>query len=470
MRDAGVERRSVRPPADSERALGGALAAQDDRLSNCVHCGFCLPVCPTYVRLYDEADSPRGRLHLMRAVVEGRLDAGSDAFQRHIDRCLGCRACETVCPSGVEYGFLLERAREVAGDARPLSGASALLLTAIRTPSLFRVWMGASRLLRWSRISSVLARLLPGWGPLRVPRLGMAMLAASLPWRVPRGTISAEVARRAETGGSPSGATRRDTSRSERPKRKGRVAFLTGCVQDHLFRRVNEATARVLAANGWEVVDVPGQGCCGALHAHGGQLAVARDLARVNLAAFHAAGVDWIITNAAGCGATMREYDHLMEEGSPEDREAGAWFSPRVRDISEILAGEGRKPLQGGALPMRVAYDPPCHLLHGQRVRNPPLDLLRSIPGLELVPVPNGDECCGGAGIYGITHPDLGGRVGGDKVIAVRSTGAAVLATGNPGCAMQIGGGLRIQGSHIQVAHPVELLDESYRRGGVYAR
>jgi len=247
------------------------------------------------------------------------------------------------------------------------------------------------------------------------------------------------------------------------------VAFLTGCVQNHLFRRVNEATGRVLAANGWEVVSVPGQGCCGALHAHGGQLGVARDLARVNLEAFRSARVDWIVANAAGCGATMRDYLHLMEEGSADDREAAAWFSERVRDVSEILAGEGRTPRQGGPLSFRVAYDPPCHLLHGQRVRHPPLELLRSIPGLELVSVPNGDECCGGAGIYGITHPDLGGRIGGDKVAAVRSTGAAVLATGNPGCAMQIGAGLRIQGSPIQVAHPVELLDESYRRGGVYS-
>jgi glycolate oxidase iron-sulfur subunit len=241
-------------------------------------------------------------------------------------------------------------------------------------------------------------------------------------------------------------------------------------VQDHLFRRVNEATARVLTANGWQVVEVPGQGCCGALHAHGGQLEVARDLARRNLAAFRAAGVDRIVANAAGCGATMRDYHHLMEEASSEDREAAAWFSARVRDVSEILAGEGNEPRVGGALPLRVAYDPPCHLLHGQRVRKPPLDLLRSIPGLELVPVPNGDECCGGAGIYGITHPDLGARIGGDKVAAVMGTGADVLATGNPGCAMQIGAGLRMEGSSIQVAHPVELLDESYRRGGVYTR
>jgi glycolate oxidase iron-sulfur subunit len=286
----------------------------------------------------------------------------------------------------------------------------------------------------------------------------MAMLAASLPWRAPKGP----------TQHLPQAPAREGENRGKGAEKRGRVAFLTGCVQDHLFRRVNEATARVLAANGWVVVGVPGQGCCGALHAHGGQLEVARDLARVNLAAFREARVDWIVANAAGCGATMRDYAGLMEEGSAEDREAADWFSERVRDVSEILAGEGRTPRQGGALPLRVAYDPPCHLLHGQRVRNPPLELLRAIPGVELVSVPNGDECCGGAGIYGITHPDLGGKIGRDKVAAVRSTGAAVLATGNPGCAMQIGAGLRMSGSNIQVAHPIELLDESYRRGGVY--
>jgi glycolate oxidase iron-sulfur subunit len=443
-------------------SLAAALAAHDDRLSNCVHCGFCLPACPTYVRLGDEADSPRGRLHLMRAVAEGRLDPASDAFQRHIDRCLGCRACETVCPSGVEYGFLLEQAREVAGRARRGSWRTGLLLTLIRRPVPFRLWMAFSRAARWTGIPGLAARMAPAWRWLHGPRLAMGMLAASGSWSPPpRG--AGEVARPA---------------RSPEPRQtRGRVAVLTGCIQDHLFRRVNAATVRTLEANGWEVVDVAGQVCCGALHAHAGHLSAARELALENVRAFRQAGVDFIVANAAGCGAAMRGYDHLLEGRDPPkepdavdfaEEDDATWFSGRVRDVSEVLAADGRMPRAGGALPLRVAYDPPCHLLHGQRVASPPLELLRSIPGLEVTGIPKGDECCGGAGIYGITHVELGGRIGQDKVNAVLSTEADVLATGNPGCAMQIGAGLRMRGSSMQVTHPIELLDESYRRGGIY--
>jgi len=232
---------------------------------------------------------------------------------------------------------------------------------------------------------------------------------------------------------------------------------------------VNDATVRTLRANGWDVVEVPGQGCCGALHAHAGQLPEAREMAVRNARAFRATGVDWIVANAAGCGATMREYEALVEtEG--RDHEDAEWFSERVRDVSELLT-ESDEPIREGApLPIRAAYDPPCHLLHGQRVAAAPLRVLGAIPGLEIVSVPRGEECCGGAGIYGITHPDLGGRIGSDKVDAVLETGATVLTTGNPGCAMQIGAGLVLAGADVQVAHPVELLDESYRRGGLYDR
>jgi len=467
----------------AREGLGTALAAHHDRLSNCVHCGFCLPACPTYVRLHDEADSPRGRLYLMGAVVEGRLDPASDAFQRHMDRCLGCRACETVCPSGVEYGFLLERAKEVAATAREPSVFARALLGAIARPALFRVWMGASRFLRWTGVPSILARLLPSIGPAATLRFSMAMLGASGPWRPPRdgrgrGRSIAVAKEARHTTGTTTTMAAGPTDTDATVEERGRVAFLDGCVQAHLFRRVNEATARVLAVNGWEVVHVPGQGCCGALHAHGGRLSVAGEMARRNVRAFRASGVDWVVSNAAGCGATMREYGHLVgaddgeasAEGSVRGEEGAAsrWFSERVRDVSEILAGDGRSAWPGAPLPVRVAYDPPCHLLHGQRVRTPPLALLASIPELIVIPVPNGDECCGGAGIYGITHPDLGGRIGGDKVTAVLETGAEVLATGNPGCAMQIGAGLRMRGSRVQVAHPVEILDESYRRAGLY--
>ena len=443
-----------------DRTLAAMLAAQDDRLSNCVHCGFCLPACPTYVRLGDEADSPRGRLHLMRAVAEGRLDPGADAFQVHIDQCLGCRACETVCPSGVEYGFLLECAREVASEARRSPLVARILLTMIQNPLLLGIWMGLSRALRWTRIPSLLAWKAPSWRWLRSTRLAMAMLAASSPWKAPA------------NGGSPRGreaGKREPSAPHQRQRHQGRVGVLSGCVQQHLLSRVNAATIRVLEATGWEVVTVTDQGCCGALHAHGGQLQRSREMALRNIRAFQATEVDWIVANAAGCGATMREYYHLLVGADSQTTDDARWFSERVRDISEVVVTpEGDVCGEGGVLPIRVAYDPPCHLLHGQRVEVPPLRLLRSIPGVEVVPVPNGEECCGGAGIYGITHPDLGGRIGEDKVNAVLSTGADVLATGNPGCAMQIGAGLRMLRSPVQVAHPIEVLDESFRRGGVY--
>lgn len=459
------------PPAPGLAALGEALAAQDDRLSNCVHCGFCLPACPTYVRLGDEADSPRGRLHLMRAVAEGRLDPGSEAFQLHIDRCLGCRACEPVCPSGVEYGFLLERARQVARRAGTPARLGDLLLTLVERPLPLALWMAAGRLLRSAGLASLAAR--PGRWPerFRTLRLGAAMLAASRPWRPAAAPPRGPEAGRGGASRAPAGPG----------APRGRVGILAGCVQRHLFRHVNGATSRVLAANGWEVVGIRRQGCCGALHAHGGRLARAGAMALRNIAAFRAAGVDWIVANAAGCGATMREYHHLAGEAAGRTAEDGsgangapsagdaAWFSRRVRDVTELLVdGDGGRLRTGGALGLRVAYDPPCHLLHGQGVAGPPTEVLRSIPGLDLVGVPGGEECCGGAGIYGIGHPELGGSIGASKVDAVLGTGAEVLATGNPGCAMQIGAGLRMRGSAVQVVHPVELLDESYRRGGVY--
>lgn len=441
-----------------EGALARALADQEERLSHCVHCGFCLPACPTYVRLGDEADSPRGRLYLMRAVAEGRLDPGSGAFQLHIDRCLGCRACEPVCPSGVEYGLILERAREVAVEARRPPVSERLLLEAVRRPWLFRVWMGASRALRATGLPALLARILPGRGAVGQARLAMAMLAASAPARLPAGR---------KNGTGPAGSRPGDGAAS-RPTPRGRVALLRGCIQDHLFRRVNEATRRVLEANGWEVVNAPGQGCCGALHAHGGRLDEARAMARRNVGAFRGAEVDFVAVNAAGCGAAMREYEHLPDAGDGEERYGSSWLSERVRDVSELLAGEGRVLRRGAPLPLEVAYDPPCHLLHAQGVSDPPLRMLEAIPELETLPVERAEECCGGAGIYGVTHPDLGSRIGLDKVRAVEASGAAVLATGNPGCMMQIGAGIRILGVDVAVVHPVELLDASYRLAGMY--
>jgi glycolate oxidase iron-sulfur subunit len=243
-----------------------------------------------------------------------------------------------------------------------------------------------------------------------------------------------------------------------------KVAMLEGCVQEGLFGRVNAATRRVLEANGCEIVAAPEQRCCGALHAHAGVREGAEAHARQNIAAFEAAGVDYVIVNAAGCSAAMKEYGALLGD-DPVWGERGRAFSARVRDLFEFLSERGVRP--GAPLPLRVTYDAPCHLHHAQRITRAPLEVLARIPALELVPLPGAEECCGGAGIYGVLHPDLGGRILHDKVEAIRGTGADVVVTPNPGCTMQIGAGLLLAGADIPVLHPVEVLAESYRRLGL---
>ena len=431
-------------------AAAPGLAGQEEKLLACVHCGFCLPACPTYRVLGDEADSPRGRLHLMRAVVEGRLDAADPSFRTHLDRCLGCRACEPVCPSGVPYGELLEHARqEVVQAGRP--GMTARLLLWVFGSRLPNRWAGLKgRFLRATRLPALVARKLPMGGILGLSRTGLAMLAASAPWpglgRGGRGL-----------GGN--------TSPEPAPGPRGSVGVLRGCVQQGLFARVGEATRRTLAANGYRLREVADAGCCGALHAHLGALEDARAAARRQIAAFEAAGVDWVAVDAAGCGAAMKAYGALLEDDSVW-RDRAAAFAARVRDVSELLALAG--PRVGGRLELTAAYDPPCHLLHGQGVDAPVHSMLSAIPGLAVIRVPNGDRCCGGAGIYGLTQRDLAGEIAKEKLEAVVGTGADVVLTGNPGCMMQIGGGLLLAGEEMGVVHPVELLDESYRRGDVY--
>jgi glycolate oxidase iron-sulfur subunit len=439
-----------------DRDLTVALRAQADRLQPCVHCGFCLPACPTYVRLGDENDSPRGRLHLMLAVVEGRLDASSSAFQTHIDRCLGCRACEPVCPSGVEYGILLESARAVAYRAKRPPASVRMLLNVFSHRSRLRWSMALARLVRGLGIARLLARFLPKIRSLHPVRFGLAMLASSSASPLPR--VRSAPAAKAIPGPQEGGGE---------PPSRGRVGVLAGCVQAGLFKHVNSATERVLRANGYEVVPVVGQGCCGALHTHAGDLKRARELARQNIEAFAAAEVDVIAVNAAGCGSAMKEYGHLLSHdfaytGSADD------LASKTRDVSELLVDGASGPRTGAPLPLRVTYDAACHLCHAQKLRDEPKALLHAIPELDLVPLPGEEECCGGAGIYGMTHAELGGRIGSDKVAAVLDTGAAVVATANAGCMMQIGGGLLLEGSRTRARHPIELLDESYRRAGFY--
>lgn len=430
-------------------ALTRTLADQEDRLATCIHCGFCLPACPTYTRLGDEADSPRGRLYLMRAVVEGRLPAESEAFHRHLDRCLGCRACETVCPSGVPYGHLLERAREVTRAAHPPPTAVRILLAVMARPRWTRVATALARLVRGSGLAHALARLLP-----RRLALPMAMLAASAPVRL--SDLSSENGALVDVGEHP--------ETPGRPPHEGRrVALLRGCVQEGLFGHVNRATERVLRANDYELIETRGQGCCGALHAHAGDRPTARALARRNVQAFQASAPDVIGVNAAGCGAAMREYGDLLEGDPLED--SARDLAARVRDVSELLAAAG--PRGGDPIPADVTWDPPCHLLHAQGVREAPHQVLAAIPGLRCHEADRASECCGGAGVYGMTHPDLGGRIGADKIRAVGATGPDAVVTSNPGCQMQIGAGLLLEGDRVPVIHLVELLDESYRRAAL---
>jgi glycolate oxidase iron-sulfur subunit len=413
----------------------------EKKMLACVHCGFCLTACPTYKQVGDEADSPRGRIYLMRAAHEGRLEWDDPAVETHLDRCLGCRACEPVCPSGVEYGWLLERARDQIAAKTGTSFSARALLVAFGNNTLSRVVSLFSRMARGSGVPGFFARVLPH----RLSRLKFAnaMLAASSPNAF---------------------STQKQGRVTERDKHT-KVAMLTGCVQEGLFSRVNQATLRVLLINGCEVVPVKKQSCCGALHAHSGDLDGARERARHNIAAFEKSGAQYIIVNAAGCGAVMKEYGELLEHDAEWTVRAEA-FSDKVRDVSEFL--NSLELVRGAGMDEQVTYDAPCHLLHAQRVTTAPLDVLRKvIPDVKLVPLRGSEDCCGGAGIYGLLHQDLGGRILRDKVDAVSETNAQIVTTPNPGCMMQIGAGLIIHGKDTVVTHPVELLDASYRKAGL---
>ena len=412
---------------------GTPLADARAGLDACVHCGFCLQACPTYLVLEDENDSPRGRLDLMRALVDGSLPVHDPDVRTHIDRCLGCRACETACPSGVPYGHLLEATRATLTAERANPAIVRLILFAFARPSLLRVAMLGGRITRAMRLSRLLARL-PG-------RLGFAMaMLESTRSPLPR---------------------RRYRPRSDGAR--GTVAVLQGCVMDGLFADTNRATARTLLANNYAVVAAPGQQCCGALHAHAGDLTRAQRLARANIAAFDASGADAIAVNAAGCGAIMKEYGLLLADDLAWKVRATA-FAARVRDISELLASAG--PRQGGAVAVTVTYDAPCHLLHAQRIAAPPLRVLAAVPGLVLVPLAENEHCCGSAGIYNLVEPETSERVLDPKLRHIADTGATLVATGNPGCHMQIGAGLYQAGMIARAIHPVDLLDASYAAEG----
>jgi len=409
--------------------LAGALPG----INACVHCGFCLQACPTYLNLEDENDSPRGRIFLMRSLLEGTVKPDDPSVQLHIDQCLGCRACEPVCPSGVPYGQLLEATRATLYEYRSPPIIARLILFVFARQWLLKPAMFFSRLLAATPIPTLLSG--------KKGQLGFAM------------------AMLASTGRSIERAGYNPVTRGQR----GSVAMLRGCVMEGLFTATNRATERVLTVNDYAMVDAPGQKCCGALHAHAGQLEAARSLARDNIAAFERSGAQYVAVNAAGCGAIMKEYGHLLKD-DPEWHDRATTFSARVRDVSELLADAG--PREGGPLPIKVTYDAPCHLQHAQRVTQAPLSVLAAIPGLELVPLHDSDQCCGSAGIYNLIEPDTSDAVLAPKLANIRATSAPWVATGNPGCLMQIGAGLIRAEIGARSIHPVDLLDASYASFG----
>jgi glycolate oxidase iron-sulfur subunit len=415
------------PPAG---AFGGPDAPDLDALRSCVHCGICLPQCPTYRVLGEEMDSPRGRLYLIRAVAEGRLDI-TDTFVRHLDLCLGCRACETACPAGVPFGRLLETARaQIERRGRPLAARAfrALLLALFPSPErLAWAFAGAgvyrrSGLQGWVRRAGILRRL---------PRLAaLDALLEDVPVEAPPPELV-----------------------HARGRRQGRVGLILGCVQRYLNAEVNHQTARLLALAGWDVVMPRGQGCCGALELHAGRPDAYRARARALAAAFPG-DLDWIVTNAAGCGAAMREYAHWLEEPRV------AWLAGRTRDASELLA-EAELPL--GPLPLSATYHDACHLAHGQRVRAAPRRLLARIPELRLIELPDSDLCCGSAGVYNVQEPAMADTLLAWKLDRIAATGAQAVVAANPGCLLQIAKGVRQRGLAVEVVHPLSLVARAVR-------
>jgi glycolate oxidase iron-sulfur subunit len=444
--------------ADRPKAAFDAVHPPDPALiDKCVHCGFCLPSCPTYVLWGEEMDSPRGRIYLMQAGLDGRAEM-SPGYVRHFDACLGCMACVTACPSGVQYSPLIEATRGQIDRRHPRSLADRLFREAIFAvfpfPARLRVALAPLLVLQWvtrgrprkSQLANPESRTRGGSRPrpsTMVARLrAMLDLAPTITWR----SLFARVAERTPAVG---------------PRRLS-VGLLTGCVQRIAFPNVNDASVRVLAAEGCDVTAPADQGCCGALALHAGRLDDARAWARRTIDAFERAGVERIAVNAAGCGSSMKEYGQLLAD-DPAWADRARVFSSRVRDVSEIVSELGEPRAQRHPLPMRVAYQDACHLAHAQGVRQPPRDLLRSIPGLEILPVAEQEICCGSAGIYNLVEPGTARELGDRKAANILATQPDIVATSNPGCTLQMAAAARRAGRTLTIRHPIEILDASMR-------
>jgi glycolate oxidase iron-sulfur subunit len=413
-----------------------------DLIADCVHCGFCLPACPTYVSWGEEMDSPRGRIDLMKGVEQGAIPLDA-TVAGHIDACLGCMACVTACPSGVRYDLLIEETRARVEAQVPRGAADrafrALVFALFPYPRRLRVL--ALPLLAYAR--SGLQSAVRRSGVLRLLPRRLAQLDALLPPLRARDAF-ADVAEH--------------TAARVLPPR-GTVTLVAGCVQRAFFPNVNAATVRVLAAEGFDVRTPRAQGCCGALSLHAGRTEEAKRFARKLIVALEGDGTGPIVVNAAGCGSTLKEYGQLLD-ADPAWRTRAAAFAARVRDINEFLAAvpalAPRHPLN-----LRVAYHDACHLAHAQRIREQPRALLRSIPALEVVEIPRGEQCCGSAGVYNLLEPESAAEIGARKADNLLTVGAAMLASANPGCTLQIAAALAQRGIRMPTAHPIEILDRS---------
>lgn len=416
-------------------------------VQQCMHCGMCLPTCPTYMETKLERNSPRGRISLMRAIADGQLEA-KKAFADEMYFCLGCLACETACPAGVDYTQLFEMARAEAerspAEQTPLRKFTRFLLLDVLFGRQWRLRL-VGRML-WLYQAVGLQSAIRRSGILRLLPASWRALEAKTP--VIKRHFSPDL-----------------IAPLEKPEAaKYRVGLLTGCVQDLIYSDVNRDTADVLRANGCEVVTPPSQGCCGSLHAHNGEYEMAKDYARRLLDHFDLDRLDAIITNAAGCGSHLKHFDRLLKDDPKYAARAAQW-SEKVRDISEWLAEiDFRAPAKAGT-EARVTYHDACHLCHGQKITVQPRDVLAKIPGLDVKPLPESMWCCGSAGIYNLIQPEMANKLLQRKLDHIASTGATIVATGNPGCLLQIQNGLAARGTKVAVVHPVSLLAKAYRAG-----
>ena len=415
-------------------------------LQKCIHCGMCLPTCPTYDETKLERNSPRGRIALMRRVADGKLEV-TQAFGQELYFCLGCLTCETVCPAGVRYGEMFEHARADIEQAGVLRNPQRDLVRALTLRWLFtrpQALRAVGRLV-WFYQASGLESL--------VRRL---KLTALLP---PRLRALEPLTPRVQRHFSDALIHSVETPADQ----KHRVGLLTGCVQDLAFSHVNRDTADALLANGCEVVTPRAQSCCGSIHAHNGELELARQMARRTLDAFDLDRFDAIITNAAGCGTHLKNYGHLLHDDPFYAKRAAQW-SAKLRDIHEWLAEIGIR-VPAAPVPQSVTYHEACHLCHGQKITRQPRQVLAAIPGLKLVELPESTWCCGSAGIYNITQPEMSQKLLGRKISNIEKTGAAVVASANPGCSAQLQAGFRQAHKAWRIVHPISLLAEAYRKG-----